>query len=383
MNSLSPKLRELSAKFADLPPVKLNTFLQLVSCILAAGSCNLRRCAMELPGVVGDAGLGFDTAYARLKRVFQSGRGEALCKAVFFYLLELLPVGEDVLLIIDRTDFKIRGTTWVNLLVLGMEWHGVFIPLVWKDLGRRGNSDQRQRTALLDRLLEWWRQSGRGLPVFCLTADREFTGMDWLRDLERRGLRYVIRVKSCLRFEVWHDGAVRARKCSGKVLARYLRRHARGRVEVVLKGTVITGLVRFEQEDPQEKEPYVLLLTNLADPAEAQGVYRRRWPIESCFGHQKKRGYDLEATHLEGAHKLDILFAAVTLAYALSIKEGVEKDHAQQVKSRRFPRGKTYKRISLFAYGHRLLKATVHRLIELLDRLLLHTSGQSPPIILE
>ena len=235
-----------------------------------------------------------------------------------FYFLDLLPPGEEVLLIVDRTDFKIRGSTWVNLLVLGIEWHGVFIPLMWTDLGRRGNSDQQQRTALPDRLLGWWRHSGRELPVFCLTANREFT-----------------------------------------------------------------GLVRFEQENLREKEPYVLLLTNLDKPSGARQIYRRPRPIESCFGHQKKRGYDLETAQLEGTYRLDILFAAVTLAYALSIKEGVEKDHTRQVKSRRFPKGKTYRRISLFAYVYRLLKTAVHRPAELMDRLLLRSNGQSPSIILE
>ena len=206
--------------------------------------------------------------------------------------------------------------------------------------------------------------------------------MDWLCDLEWHKLRYVIRSKSCLRFEVWHDGAVRDRKYGGKVLARYLRCHPGGRVGVILNGSIITGLVRFEQENLRVKEPYVLLLTNLEMPSGARQIYRRQ-PIESCFGHQKKRGYDLEATQLGGTHKLDVLFAAITLVYALSIKEGVEKDHTRQVKSRRFPKGKTYRRISLFAYGYRLLKTAVYRLAELLGQILLRSSGQSPPIILD
>jgi hypothetical protein len=44
-------------------------------------------------------------------------------------------------------------------------------------------------------------------------------------------------------------------------------------------------------------------------------LYRLRWGIEQLFSHLKKRGFDLEATHMREARKLEKLFALVTLAF--------------------------------------------------------------------
>jgi len=51
---------------------------------------------------------------------------------------------------------------------------------------------------------------------------------------------------------------------------------------------------------------------------EALRLYRLRWNIERLFSHPKKRGFDLEATHMREARKLEKLFALVTLAFLFS-----------------------------------------------------------------
>ena len=79
-------------------------------------------------------------------------------------------------------------------------------------------------------------------------------------------------------------------------------------------------------EDKKAKEPFVYLITNLEDPLQAVGLYRKRWKIEYCFKHLKSNGFDLEATALEGAHKQEILFTILTLAYVLAVREGSLKN---------------------------------------------------------
>ncbi|MFT6360802.1 MAG: hypothetical protein ACJAYJ_005044 [Saprospiraceae bacterium] len=86
----------------------------------------------------------------------------------------------DCYLLLDRTNWK-YGKTHINLLVIGLLYRDVFIPLVWLDLGRAGNSNSNQRLVLLDELLDWWSLSGVPLPKLYIAGDREFIGFHWFK----------------------------------------------------------------------------------------------------------------------------------------------------------------------------------------------------------
>ncbi|MCH2046865.1 MAG: hypothetical protein MK212_22310, partial [Saprospiraceae bacterium] len=66
----------------------------------------------------------------------------------------------------------------INILLLGISYKGTAIPLVWKLLNKRGNSDTSERIELMESLFnelhEFQKQQVR-----CLLADREFIGQDW------------------------------------------------------------------------------------------------------------------------------------------------------------------------------------------------------------
>ena len=153
MSPLYTKLQEIGGVLACLSASKLKNILQLSCCILKTRSCNLQKCRDELSSVTGEQDLKQDTAYARLKRVFQTGLIDPVLKVIFLLILYLLNPKGRALLVVDRTDFQIGGHFWANLLVFGLVWKGVFIPIVWRDLGQRGNSSQQDRVQLLDRLL--------------------------------------------------------------------------------------------------------------------------------------------------------------------------------------------------------------------------------------
>lgn len=369
MSPLYTKLQELGGLCTTISSTKLKNILQISCCILKTRSCNLQKCRDELAGVTGETALKQQTAYARLKRVFQTGVILPLLKALFLLILYLIKPNAGSLLILDRTEFGV-GCRWVNLLVIGLEWHGVFVPLVWRDLGERGISSQKDRIALLDRLLAWWKASKVPLPVLCIVGDREFTGHDWLMALENRKLQYVVRIKSNLRFEVWLNEQVKNRKVSLKVLARYMAKYGKSQVEVLIKGSIITKVMMFDQENPNDKEPFVLLITNLVDPDKVQAIFRRRWPIECCFKHMKSNGFNLEDLHLEGQHKIDLLFGILAFVYVLAIRQGVIDGFDQVVKLKQANNGKWYPEQSLFRYGLYQLKLLVKELEHLVDYLI-------------
>ena len=52
-------------------------------------------------------------------------------------------------------------------------------------------------------------------------------------------------------------------------------------------------------------------------------LYRKRWSIEVCFQNMKRRGFNLEDTHLQDDEKLKKLVALVSIAYAFCASLGI------------------------------------------------------------
>ena len=81
----------------------------------------------------------------------------------------------DYYLALDRTNWKWGGIN-INLLVLAVVYRGAAIPVYWLPLNKRGNSNSRERIALVQRFIgEFGRYRIRGI-----LADREFTCAPWV-----------------------------------------------------------------------------------------------------------------------------------------------------------------------------------------------------------
>ena len=52
-------------------------------------------------------------------------------------------------------------------------------------------------------------------------------------------------------------------------------------------------------------------------------IYKLRWGIEQLFSCLKKRGFDLEATHMIDGFKLEKIFALVSLAFLIRFGWGL------------------------------------------------------------
>jgi len=133
---------------------KLSRLLLVSTCLLAAQTTNLSTAAKRMSKILGEI-INFDTAYARLKRFFQTGDSVGILQFVCILAIKTFCQKSDCYLLLDRTNWKC-GKWHINLLVIGLLYRDVFIPLVWQDLERAGNSNHKQRLFLLDRLLSWW-----------------------------------------------------------------------------------------------------------------------------------------------------------------------------------------------------------------------------------
>ncbi len=100
---------------------------------------------------------------------------------------------QKTVLAIDRTDWKF-GRHHINVLMIGIAYRGTAIPLVWKLLGKAGNSSQEERIGLIRGLL-WFLTDEQKTDIQAVTADREFVGHLWLRYLVDQDVDFVIRIR--------------------------------------------------------------------------------------------------------------------------------------------------------------------------------------------
>ena len=88
----------------------------------------------------------------RLKRFFSEIK---LDKSSYGKLvLKLLPQARSYVLSLDRTNWQV-GCININILMLGICYKGIAIPLAWKLLDKQGNSSTRERLDLLDEVLAY------------------------------------------------------------------------------------------------------------------------------------------------------------------------------------------------------------------------------------
>ena len=206
----------------------------------------------------------------------------------------------------DRTNWKF-GKTHINILTIGIVIGKVSMPLVWKTLPqttKRGNSNEKQRIALMNKVL----QVLSAKDVFCFTLDREFNGDKWLQWLDEREISYVLRLR-------------KNTLVNGKSASTY---RATRKKQKTCKNEVFGMELYFGAKTIKKgRADYLYVISNRFTPLEALEEYRYRWSIEVFFGHLKKKGFNLENTHMSDKVKIDKLVAVLALAFLFTIGFGL------------------------------------------------------------
>ena len=77
---------------------------------------------------------------------------------------------------------------------------------------------------------------------------------------------------------------------------------------------------RITSKGKRDERLYVI--SNRFSGPQVLELYKLRWGIELLFSHLKKRGFNLEDTHMTGTKKIEKLFAVVSLAFLFSYSWG-------------------------------------------------------------
>jgi len=360
----------LQKQIPVLTEKKLSQLLLVCTCVLAAQTTNLNTAAKRMSKVL-DKIIKFETAYARLKRFFQTGNSVGILQFVCILAINTFCRSSDCYLLLDRTNWK-YGKLHINLLVVGLLYRDVFIPLVWLDLGRAGNSNSQQRLDLLDKLLNWWSLSEVPLPKLHIAGDREFIGFKWFQGLEKRQIEYVMRIPASFKLEIWFNGKIKDRRFGLKILQRYLSFSKKDSLEAVLMSELIVRFTAFDNESSRGKAKYIFLMTNMKDMTEASKFYRKRYKIEICVKHLKKTGLRLEELSVQGQHKTDLMFAVLTLIYIMCIQKGIihfEEQEPQKMNLYHDPKPYIAPAKSVFMQGFQNLLQTVFSFEEVINEI--------------
>ena len=195
----------------------------------------------------------------------------------------------------DRTNWKF-GKSHINILTIGVVIKGIAIPVVWKVLpqkSKRGNSSTAQRIEIIEDLLKIMPATF----IYALTMDREFIGKKWLKWLDGQGVPFVVRIK-------------KNHQVNGMSAEKF--RHQKRYKSL---GVVDLWGLKFyfgAKSIHKGRDSHLYVISNKFGAKDALNIYKQRWAIELLFSHLKKRGFNLEDTHMTDGVKIERLFGIVT-----------------------------------------------------------------------
>jgi hypothetical protein len=244
-------------------------------------------------------------------------------------------------LTLDRTNWKF-GVININILMLGVIYKGVALPLLWTFLGdKRGNSDQKERIALMERFIQLFGVES----IDFLTADREFIGDDWWNFLIFHKIRFFIRLRANMQVSVPSKGIVKA-----YWLFNYFGFNKSFSHPTIVKigsnWVCLSGLKFINQEG--KIEFLIVASFTQIDNHIALEIYRKRWQIETMFKAFKTGGFNFENTHLTDYQRLNKLLLIAAIAFLWAYKVGIYRnDNIKKIKTKNHGRLAQ----SIFSYG--------------------------------
>ena len=273
-----------------------------------------------------------ESSYKRMQRFFRHFQWDDRL------LLNILKIPEPWGLSIDRTNWKI-GQRNINILMLGVVYQGIALPLMWRFLDKQGNSNTDERVEFIERFIHEFGDHR----IDYLVADREFIGADWFFYLKvHTPYRFCIRFKDNTKL-----GAGKSAK-KAKVMFAHLQV---GQTQVLKNKRQIWGEYLYISATRLQDRSFLLIATP-SKPQSALRDYANRWPIETLFGILKSKGFRLEETHIREAERLSKLLGVLSLALCWCIKSGEFQWQLKPLKVKkhgRFPK-------SLFRYGYDYLR---------------------------
>lgn len=334
--SLDPKDTQLLGVFTSHFKGELNLARIRLMCLFITALCKVKSVNYsKISSGFASASLA-NSCFRRVQRFMSEV--ELPMKGIASLIFKLLPVQDSLVLVMDRTNWKF-GVKDINILMLGISYRNVAIPLMFKMLDKRGNSNTVERIALINDFIGWF---GRDC-ISCLLADREFIGEDWLGFLNHNNIPYHIRIRNNFRiFLPRKQKEVTAWHLFNNLNINEFRHYEK---IVIMHGQLcyLSGL-----KTVREGKTEFLILVSFKKPEQALAYYKQRWQIETLFKAMKSSGFNIEDTHVTALDRLEKLILLTMIAFVWCYKIGDHID--RKIKPVKI---KTHGRraVSIFKYG--------------------------------
>lgn len=226
---------------------------------------------------------------------------------IAYFIILLLPKQGKLKISIDRTEWEF-GSQNHNILVVTAYTHGVGIPIWFEVLDNNGgNSCTDDRMYIVMELIDVLGKER----IACIIADCEFIGKEWVNWLISEGLTFFIDVRSN---QYLHHKGKRYK------IANLLAYHKTRSLKNV---SIFEQRLNIAVRKSPEKDKKVLAIVSNAPVSDTLNIYKLRWSIEVLFANLKKRGFNLEDTHLKDPPRIRKLFALVAIAFTLCFIVGL------------------------------------------------------------
>lgn len=309
------ELKKVFEKYYAWHEERVSILGNFISALIRSRSVNLQKVAENIEGKAKTA-----SNYRRIQRLFKEQ--EVDYKVTARLLASILPSDEKWVLTMDRTNWKL-GKSNVNLLVLGVAYKGMAIPLIWDFLtieeevdnetierGKRGNSNTEERKDLLKEFIDIFGVD----KIEALTADREFIGEEWFKWLKEQKIPFVIRIKSNTLIDENYFGSRDVKELfSNKNKDEF---YAFGETKLFDTDLYLGGIRATKSE-----EALILVSDHKMDNTSIS-IYQKRWEIETLFGALKSKGFNFEESKLTEGYKIEKLMAFLSIAFVWSILAG-------------------------------------------------------------
>ena len=313
---------------------RMACFVGMLVALMGVGTVNLTQLALIFPSRAQ-----IPSRYRRMQRFFSEHRLDY--NAVARFVMKLFGFTDaDYYLALDRTNWKWGGIN-INLLVLAVVYRGAAIPVYWLPLNKRGNSNSRERIALVQRFIgEFGRYRIRGI-----LADREFIGDEWMGWLIKQRIPFVIRVR---------NNSLSANSQGQKTRVDQLFYTLKPGEALCLPQLRPLGQCQVCLSALRLADGELLIVASGGLAQDAITVYGLRWEIETLFGCLKGRGFKLEETRVVGYLRIKKLLVLPVIAFCWAHKVGDWKhDCVLPIKVKKHgPRAQ-----SLFRYGLDCIRA--------------------------
>ena len=326
--NLNDGLRDsLKSHFAWGKP-RLDCFVAMLRALMNSRQMNLTLLAVHM-----DSDTKIASRYRRMQRFFS--QVFVNYNEVSHFIMGMFAFsGQHYYLTLDRTNWQ-WGKSNLNLLTLAVVYQGAAIPVYWMILNKRGNSNQRERIALL----QWFISQFGSQNILGVLADREFIGGVWWKWLSSKAIPYLIRIKGKQLMTDKQGKAMPVRSLFAN-LKPGKQRILRHSCEVSGEWVWLSG-----SKLPSGK---LLIVASNRYTADSIETYRRRWEIENLFQCLKGRGFHMEATHLTKLARIKKMMALLAIGFCWAHKVGEWKEKAiKPLKVKTHGR----KQQSVFRYG--------------------------------